>query len=141
MANIVELNQKTTEELRDLLESAHENLFALRFQSAQNSLVNTARVGQVRREIAQLNEMLKKRDWALEEVLKNPQVVAKVKDHEISSSVVFNYEKGVWVVDVRDASGKTLVSADVDLNKRRRHTRRARAQRKPVQKVVRVEVA
>jgi large subunit ribosomal protein L29 len=141
MANIVEVRQKTTEEIRDLLESAHEEMFNLRFQVAQNSVVNTARLGQVRREIAQLNEVLRKRNWALQEALNDPQIAAKVKGQDYTGSVAFNYEKGVWVVNVVDGNGKTLASADVDLNKRRRHTRRARAQRQPVQKVVRVEVA
>ncbi|MBK8432077.1 MAG: 50S ribosomal protein L29 [Chloroflexi bacterium] len=141
MANIVELHQKTTEELRSSLESAHEELFNLRFQIAQNSLVNTARLGQVRRDIAQLNEALKKRDWALEEALKAPQIAAMIQGKEYSSSVAFNYEKGVWVVALADGNGKSLATADVDLNQRRRHTRRARVTRKPVEKVVRVEVA
>lgn len=141
MANIVELRQKNIEEIRDLLESAHEELFNLRFQIAQNSLQNTARMGQVRREIAQLNEVLAKRAWAEAEALKDPAVAKALSGIEWRSAVVYNYEQGAWVVTFSDAKGKQIASAVVDLNKRRRHTRRARVVRKPVQKVVRVEVA
>ena len=54
MASIVELNQMSNDKLEKTLEEAREELFNLRFQVASARLENTARLKQVRREVAQV---------------------------------------------------------------------------------------
>ena len=49
-----ELQEKSVDELRDELESAKKELFNLRFQNATNQLQNTARIREVRRNIARI---------------------------------------------------------------------------------------
>lgn len=49
-----ELQEKSVDELRDELESAKKELFNLRFQNATNQLQNTARIKEVRRNIARI---------------------------------------------------------------------------------------
>ena len=57
-------------EIRDLsqvevarrLDEAHHELFNLRFQYATGQLKNTARLGEVRREIARLRTILRERE-------------------------------------------------------------------------------
>jgi large subunit ribosomal protein L29 len=49
-------------ELARRLDEAHQELFNLRFQYSTGQLKNTARLGQVRREIARLRTVLRERD-------------------------------------------------------------------------------
>ena len=140
MANIVELRSMSDADILDLLENAREEMFNLRFQKAQGSLENVARIRRVRREIAQFNEVLGKRKWAIEEASKEPQVASALEGKEWTATSSYNYEDGVWVVNFNDGDSK-LATATVDLNKKRRRTRRNRDNRPPVQKVVRVEVS
>ena len=64
MAKVAELRSKKAEELTDMINNLKKEQFNLRFQSATGELENTARVRQVRREIARaktvLNESLPK---------------------------------------------------------------------------------
>lgn len=53
-----ELRGKTPDELREQLVSLKKEAFNLRFQSATNQLENTARVRQVRREVARVSTTL-----------------------------------------------------------------------------------
>lgn len=46
------------------LDEAHQELFNLRFQYAAGQLKNTARLSQVRREIARLRTILRQRELA-----------------------------------------------------------------------------
>ena len=50
-----ELQAKTTEELAQELVSAKKELFNLRFQNATNQLQNTARITEVRKNIARVD--------------------------------------------------------------------------------------
>lgn len=56
--NISDLREMTEAELVEKLSEAKEELFNLRFQLATNQLDNTARMGQVRKEIARVNTVL-----------------------------------------------------------------------------------
>lgn len=141
MANIVELREKSMEELLDMLESAREELFNLRFQKAAGSLENTGRLKVVRRNIAQLNEVIGKRKWAIEEAAKHDEVTAVLADRTWVATASYVYEDGMWRVLFADDNGRALATVDVDLNKKRRRTRRQRADIAPVEKVVKVEVA
>jgi len=64
-----ELRGKTPDELREKLVSLKKEAFNLRFQSATNQLENTARVRQVRREVARVSTILNQKaaDAALAE--------------------------------------------------------------------------
>ena len=53
-----ELQAKTIDELREYLESAKRELFNLRFQNATNQLQNTARITEVRKNIARIQTVI-----------------------------------------------------------------------------------
>ena len=53
-----ELRAKTIEELNQDLVDAKKELFNLRFQNATNQLSNTARIGEVRRNIARIQTII-----------------------------------------------------------------------------------
>tara|TARA_B100000686_G_C16706265_1_gene926454 strand:- start:444 stop:641 length:198 start_codon:yes stop_codon:yes gene_type:complete len=53
-----ELRGKTSDELNDLLLDSKKELFNLRFQRASGQLENTARMREVRRDIARVKTML-----------------------------------------------------------------------------------
>lgn len=53
-----ELRGKTIDELNDLLLDSKKELFNLRFQRASGQLENTARIREVRRDIARVKTML-----------------------------------------------------------------------------------
>lgn len=55
---IEELRAKSTAELKDDLVSAKKELFNLRFQNATNQLKNTARINEVRRNIARIQTVI-----------------------------------------------------------------------------------
>lgn len=46
------------------LDEAHQEMFNLRFQFAAGQLKNSARLGQVRREIARLRSLMRERELA-----------------------------------------------------------------------------
>ena len=53
-----DLRAKTASELQDELVSAKKELFNLRFQNATNQLQNTARITEVRRNIARIQTVM-----------------------------------------------------------------------------------
>ena len=55
---IEELNAKDVKALNEELVSATKELFILRFQNATNQLDNTARIGEVRRNIARIQTVI-----------------------------------------------------------------------------------
>ena len=57
-AYVEELRSKSVEELSKELVSAKKELFNLRFQNATNQLGNTARLTEVRRNIARIQTVL-----------------------------------------------------------------------------------
>jgi large subunit ribosomal protein L29 len=56
-----DLRTKTVDELKDQLIGLRKEAFNLRFQAASGQLENTARVGQVRRDIARIKTVLDER--------------------------------------------------------------------------------
>jgi large subunit ribosomal protein L29 len=64
MALATEHRTKTTDQLADRLLELKKEQFNLRFQRASGQLENTARVGQVRREIATIKTILGERNRA-----------------------------------------------------------------------------
>lgn len=59
-----EIRNLSQAELARHLDEAHHELFNLRFQYATGQLKNTARLGQVRREIARLRTISRERELA-----------------------------------------------------------------------------
>ena len=57
-AYVEDLRDKNLEELNQELVSAKKELFNLRFQNATNQLTNTARIREVRRNIARIKTMI-----------------------------------------------------------------------------------
>jgi len=58
MAKMEDIRAKTTDELGDQLNELNKEAFNLRFQAASGQLENTARVRQVRRNLAQIKTVL-----------------------------------------------------------------------------------
>jgi len=59
------LNDKSVEELRTDLVTSKKELFNLRFQNATNQLDNTARIREVRKNIARIQTVMTKRTKGL----------------------------------------------------------------------------
>jgi large subunit ribosomal protein L29 len=57
-----EIWEMTPEEIRAKLGDAHVELFNLRFQFSTGQLQNNARLGQMRREVARLNTILRAKE-------------------------------------------------------------------------------
>ena len=57
-----EIWEMTSEEIRAKLDDAHAELFNLRFQFSTGQLQNSARLGQMRREVARLNTILRAKE-------------------------------------------------------------------------------
>lgn len=119
MAHIVELRGMSDERLEERLENAREELFNLRFQKASARLENTSRIRAVRRDIAQLQEVLHKRRLAVTTAAAQPEIAAALGDEKWDSEVHFDYEANAWVVSFRSKDGADLARALVDLNKKR----------------------
>jgi large subunit ribosomal protein L29 len=68
-----ELRDLTYQELVDKLADAKEELFNLRFQMATNQLDNTARLRQVRREVARIATTLRQQEIAAWEAQQEEQ--------------------------------------------------------------------
>jgi large subunit ribosomal protein L29 len=59
--NAKELRDKTLEELNNQVVELNQELFNLKFQLHTGHLENTARIGQVRKEIARVNTVLQEK--------------------------------------------------------------------------------
>ena len=70
MAKGTDLKDMTADELEQRLEETREELFNLRFQNATGQLDNSTRVGEVRKDIARCETLLREREIAAHEALK-----------------------------------------------------------------------
>jgi len=66
----VDLRKLSYAELREQLDETKEELFNLRFQIVTNQLDNTARITQVRREVARIKTMMREQEIAAWETQK-----------------------------------------------------------------------
>lgn len=57
-----ELHIKTEDELKKMLEDAHEDLVKLRLDKAQNKVKNTSELSNIRRKIAIIQTILKEKE-------------------------------------------------------------------------------
>jgi large subunit ribosomal protein L29 len=64
-----ELRELNDVELEHRLEEAKEELFNLRFQNATGQLDSTARLGQVRKDVARIETLLREREITAAEAL------------------------------------------------------------------------
>lgn len=140
MASIVELHQMSNDKLNELLENSREEMFNLRFQKASARLENTARLSEVRREIAQAQTVLHMRDLAIAAAAEDAAVAAAIANVEWRASSRYVYEDSAWRVDFTDTGSKNLATAYVNLNKSRPKGRKARATKKQPELVVSREV-
>ena len=67
MTKAIELRELNDGELVQKLAEAREEHFNLRFQSATGQLDNSARIGDIRREVARINTLLREREIAAAE--------------------------------------------------------------------------
>jgi len=61
MTKVADLRPKTDDELKDQLSDLQKEQFNLRFQAASGQLESTARVREVRRDIARIKTLLNER--------------------------------------------------------------------------------
>lgn len=58
---VSEMRERTTTELRELLEENKRNLWRARFDNHANQLDDTSRIGKLRRDLARLNTIITQR--------------------------------------------------------------------------------
>lgn len=126
MANIVELRDMADDQIEQMLDDAREELFNLRFQHASARLGDVSRLRVVKREIAQLEEVLHKRQLAIKEAAKMPDVIESIQNQEWFAEARFSYEDSAWEVTFFDGNDDELISTFVDLNKKKSKGRRTR---------------
>ena len=71
--NATEMRDLTYEELSEKLDEGKEELFNLRFQMATNQLDNTARLRQVRRDVARIATVMRQQEIAAWEAQQEEQ--------------------------------------------------------------------
>ena len=119
MANIVELRGMNDEKLEELLENAREEMFNLRFQKAASTLEDVSRIKTVRREISQLQTVLNMRQLAVDAAAAEPDIASVLDGAIWQANARFIYEESAWQVVFQDEDENELVTAYVDLNKKR----------------------
>ncbi|HSM55400.1 MAG TPA: 50S ribosomal protein L29 [Candidatus Sulfomarinibacteraceae bacterium] len=119
MAHIVEIREMSDDQLQEQLEIAREELFNLRFQKASARLEDTSRVRQVRREIAQMKEVLHKRRLAVDAAASQPEIAEAISDENWQTQTRYIYEDAAWEVVFLDGSGSEIATAMVNLNQKR----------------------
>jgi large subunit ribosomal protein L29 len=124
MANIVELRDMDNDQLEVMLDNSREELFNLRFQHASARLSDVSRIRVVKREIAQLEEVLHKRQLAIEVAMDNPDVIEAIEGSDWIAEARFSYEDSAWEVTFFDENDDELISTFVDLNKKKTKRRR-----------------
>lgn len=140
MANIVELRDMDNETLQDMIEGNREEMFNLRFQKASSRLNNTARIKEVRREVAQLNTVLANRQLAISEAAAHADIAAALRGRDYDATARYVYEDQGFQVEFTDG-GNTVATALVNLSKKQPRGRRERAASKAApERVVRYEV-
>ena len=120
MAHIVRLREMSDEQLAERLEDAREELFNLRFQKASARLEDTSRLRFVRREIAQIKEVLHKRQLAVEAAAEIPEIASVLEGEKWDAQTRYVYEDAAWQVSFLDNNGNEIASATVNLNRKRR---------------------
>ena len=126
MANIVELRDMDDDQIEEMLDNSREELFNLRFQHASARLSDISRLRVVKRGIAQLEEVLHKRQLAIVAATNMPDVIESIQGQEWYAEARFSYENSAWEVTFFDENDDELVGTFVDLNKKKSKGRRKR---------------
>ena len=77
-----ELRDHGDEQLRNELESAHEELFTLRFQAATRQLADVSKIRKTRRQVARLRTLLHERDFGLSDATQSAVSKGLAEDEE-----------------------------------------------------------
>ena len=142
MASIVELREMSDDKLAELLEKAREDQFFLRFQKASARLENYARLKQVRREVAQLETVLRMRGLATDAAAQEPAIAEALANVDgWQANARFVYEDSAWQVNFVSSEGDDVASALVNLNQKQAASRRKRGLLEAVSPVLSYEVA
>lgn len=127
MANIVELRDMNDEKLAEMLENARDEMFNLRFQQASARLEDYSRLKHVRREIAQLETILRMRRLAVETaVAETPELADLLNQTTWTANARYVYEELAWQIEFFDQDGDQVATATVNLNKAKPKGRRGR---------------
>lgn len=126
MAKIVQLRDTSDDKLAEKLEDNREEMFNLRFQKASARLKNYTRIKQVRREIAQIETVRHNRQQAIAAAAAFPALAEALQGQTWQATARFSYEDSAWLVEFKNADGRSLASAQVNLNARRSTRRAAR---------------
>ena len=125
MANIVELREKSDEQLEEMLTNGREEMFNLRFQKAISQLKDGIRIRTVRRELAQVQSVLGNRQLAIAAAAEHPEIAVALNGKEWDANARYVYEDQGFQVEFTN-DGAQVASALVDLNKKAPRTRRQR---------------
>lgn len=139
MANIVELREKSDEQLEEMLANGREEMFNLRFQKAISQLKDGLRIRTVRREMAQAQSVLGNRQLAIAAAASQPEVAAALGGSEWDATARYVYEDQGFQVEFTNG-GATVATALVDLNKKAPKTRRQRDAKAARQLVMRYAI-
>jgi small subunit ribosomal protein S17 len=118
VARASELRDLNDVELEHRLGEAKEELFNLRFQNATGQLDNTARLGQVRKDIARLETLLRQREIAAAEALMAREEATPSPRNATSRANRRKVREGTVVSTKMD---KTVVVAVIDRVRHRRY--------------------
>jgi large subunit ribosomal protein L29 len=76
---VFELREKTREELRDMLDGLHKDLFNLRLRRGAQELPNPLRLRSLRREIARIETILREDALGIKKLLVPKKIAPKAK--------------------------------------------------------------
>ncbi|MGD8979362.1 MAG: 50S ribosomal protein L29 [candidate division WOR-3 bacterium] len=76
---VFELREKTHEELRDMLDGLHKDLFNLRLRRGAQELPNPLRLRSLRREIARIETILREDELGIKKLLVPKKIAPKAK--------------------------------------------------------------
>ncbi|KPL14574.1 hypothetical protein AMJ74_03100 [candidate division WOR_3 bacterium SM1_77] len=76
---VFELREKTREELRDVLNGLHRDLFNLRLRRGAQELPNPLRLRSLRREIARIQTILREDELGIKKLLEPKKIAPKAK--------------------------------------------------------------
>jgi len=79
---VFELREKTREELKDMLNGLHRELFNLRLRRGTQELPNPLRLRVLRREIAHIKTILREDEMGVRKLLEPSKVTTKSKKGE-----------------------------------------------------------
>lgn len=79
---VFELREKTREELQDMLNGLHRELFNLRLRRGAQELPNPLRLRSLRREIARIRTVLREDEKGIRRLLEQKKIAPKTKKGE-----------------------------------------------------------